>query len=74
MTLQIYAKRKEMALAGVEVEVSGERTDAGLAIHRKIRLEGNLTDEQRTRLLEIASKCPVHKSLTGKITVESRLA
>lgn len=42
-------------------------------IERDIELDGNLSDEQRGRLLEIANKCPVHKTLTSEIDVSTRL-
>lgn len=43
-------------------------------IERVIRIEGDqLTDEQRQRLLEIANRCPVHKALTNKIVVSTKL-
>ena len=42
-------------------------------IEREILLVGNLTDEQRQRLLEIANNCPVHRTLTSEIRIETRL-
>ena len=48
----------------------GEQTESSKGkidqIKRRIRLEGNLSDQERKRLTEIADKCPVHKTLTGK--------
>ena len=76
MTLRMYAGRKNWPLEDVEVrlrrqrqEVSG-RTDI---IFREIDLIGPLDDEQRQRLLEIANKCPVHRSLSSGIDVETSL-
>ncbi|HYI84389.1 MAG TPA: osmotically inducible protein C, partial [Acetobacteraceae bacterium] len=43
-------------------------------IEREIEMFGALDDEQRARLLEIADKCPVHKTLTGPIRITTRLA
>ena len=43
-------------------------------MHREIVLEGDLDDATRQKLLEIANKCPVHRTLTGDIKVRSRLA
>jgi putative redox protein len=40
---------------------------------RKIQLSGNLSEQQRNRLLEIANQCPVHKTLNSKIQIETRL-
>jgi putative redox protein len=73
MTLGVYARRKGLDLRSVEVTVEGSHVDGAFVLRRHIRVEGDLTDEQRARLLEIANKCPVHKSLTGKIVIESDL-
>jgi len=73
ITLKMYAKRKEWPLAGVRVTLSMETSDAGSTIDRRIVLEGNLSDEQRERLLQIANACPVHKILTHTITINSGL-
>lgn len=43
-------------------------------IDREIGLAGPLTDEQRTRLLEIAERCPVHRTLTSEVSIRTRLA
>jgi putative redox protein len=53
----------------------GCETKEGLVdrIEREILLVGNLTDEQRQRLLEIANNCPVHRTLTTEIHIETRL-
>jgi putative redox protein len=42
-------------------------------IERDVQFHGDLTQEQRTRLLGIASKCPVHKTLTSEIDIQTRL-
>ncbi|MET0554114.1 MAG: OsmC family protein [Vicinamibacteria bacterium] len=78
MTLTMYAQRKGWPLAGVTVRLHHERVDgpSGIAtrIDREIALAGALSDEQRQRLLEIAERCPVHRTLTSTIAIESRLA
>ena len=75
MTIKMYAERKAIPLTSVDVTLSQEKKQgAEHVIHRMVRLEGALTDEQRARLLEIANKCPVHKTLTGTIRIESDLA
>jgi hypothetical protein len=43
-------------------------------IEREILLDGNLSHGQRTRLLEIADRCPVHRTLTSEINIRTRLA
>jgi putative redox protein len=71
MTLQLYAARKGWPLESVEVEVSGAHVDGALVLTRHVRVAGALSAEQHERLLEIANKCPVHKSLTGPIRIET---
>ena len=73
MTIRMYARRKGWPLTGVSVDISHNKVhaqDSGTAtrdridrFHRVIRLEGPLDAEQRTKLLEIADKCPVHRTL-----------
>ncbi|SNS51985.1 putative redox protein [Ekhidna lutea] len=78
MTLRMYADHKKIDLQEVEVKLThdkihqqdGENSESSKGkidqIKRKIKLTGDLTDEQRKRLIEIADKCPVHKTLEGK--------
>lgn len=85
MTLRMYAIRKRWPLEDIRVRLMhgkihaedclGCETKEGLVdrIEREIVLVGNLTDEQRQRLLEIANKCPVHRTLTSEIHIETRL-
>ncbi len=73
MTVKMYADRKSLPLKSVNVDLTIHKEDDGYRLTRSIKLEGDLTEEQRTRLLEIANKCPVHKMLTGKISIESAL-
>jgi uncharacterized OsmC-like protein/alpha-beta hydrolase superfamily lysophospholipase len=87
MTLRLYAERKALPLERVTVELTHSRVHAadcadcetkeGMLdrIERAIALRGALDAEQRRRLLEIADKCPVHRTLTSEIdirTVEQR--
>lgn len=78
ITLTLYAKRKGWPLAGVTVRLNHQRVDGpqGIAttIDREIALAGALSDEQRQRLLEISERCPIHRTLTSTIAIESRLA
>lgn len=82
MTLRMYANRKNLDLNGAEVHVNHSRNHSvdceneGFIDHfdRIIELSGNLAADQRQRLMEIANRCPVHKTLEGKIKISTRLA
>ena len=82
LTVQMYARRKEWPLEWVTVRLRQERvhardcaecerTEDGFAhrIQHHLEFEGNLTDEQRARLHEIALKCPLHRTLTSEIVI-----
>jgi putative redox protein len=85
MTLGMYARRKLWPLASVVVRLRHSKIHAMDCadcetnqvmldrIDRDIELTGDLTDEQRAKLLEIADKCPVHRTLTRGIHIISRL-
>ncbi|MEL7133070.1 MAG: OsmC family protein, partial [Pseudomonadota bacterium] len=82
MTIRMYARRKEWPLDHVHVDVSHNKVHAqdANAAHgdkvdewkRRITLTGSLDDDQRQRLLEIADRCPVHRTLerTSKVMTE----
>jgi putative redox protein len=82
MTVTLYARRKGWPLERVTVRLRQQRVHAkdcaectsapeGFIhrIERAVQLEGELTEEQHTRLQEIAHKCPVHKTLSSEIVV-----
>jgi putative redox protein len=71
MTLKVYAERKGWPLKDVKVKLNGATGEGGLSITREITIDGELTAEQRQRLIEIADKCPVHRSLVGDITIST---
>ena len=73
MTLKMYAGRKEMKLDNVIVTVDIERHDDVETFSRDIQLQGNLSAEEKERLLEIAHKCPIHKALSGQIQIKTQL-
>ena len=82
MTVTLYARHKQWPLESVTVRLRQNRIHAkdckecaqnteGYVhrIERSVSFQGDLTDEQRTRLNEIAHKCPVHKTLTSPIVI-----
>ena len=73
LTLMLYARRKSWHLDGVEAEVSHDESDGVYRMRRDIRLVGKLAPEERARLLEIANKCPVHRTLSARIEIASQL-
>ena len=73
MTLKMYAGRKSMKLDNAIVTVDIERADDIEKFSREIQLIGDLSDEEKGRLLEIADKCPIHKALAGQIQIKTQL-
>lgn len=73
MTVKLYADRKEWPLQGVHVRVTGRQDEAGFLIERTLHLTGDLSDEQRARLVEIAEKCPVARTLQGTVRISTVL-
>ena len=86
MTLRMYADRKQWPLEAVTVRLKHAKIHAEDCAHcststgkidhlvREIALEGPLNDQQRERLVEIANRCPVHRTLQSEIHVTTRLA
>ena len=85
MTLNMYARRKELPVSNVVVSTRHEKIHARECedcetqkgkidrFEREIRIEGDLTEQQRQRMLEIADMCPVHRSLHAEVEIVSRL-
>jgi len=74
LTVNLYAKRKGWKLDEVLVSVQHGQEGAAYGFQRSIRLLGDLSGEERERLLDIANKCPVHKTLSGQIAIRTVLA
>lgn len=84
MTLRMYARQKGWPLDRVMVRLRHAKiyaqdcadceTKVGKVdrIERVVEIAGDLAPEQRARLLEIADKCPVHRTLTGEIKIDTR--
>ncbi len=85
MTIALYARRKGWPLSGVTIRLRHSRIHADDCadcetkqgtldrIEREIAVAGEFTEEQRTKLLEIANKCPVHRTLTSEINIQTTL-
>ena len=79
MTLRMYAERKGLPLAKVSVnlkrlpKITAEGHSDIEHIERQILLDGDLSDEQRQRLLEIANKCPVYRTLCSEFRIDSTI-
>jgi len=83
MTLRMYAERKKIPLQDVRIRLSHDRihskdcedceTKKGMLdeIHSEIHLEGDLDEAQRKRMLEIAARCPVHRTLSSEIKIRT---
>jgi uncharacterized OsmC-like protein/fermentation-respiration switch protein FrsA (DUF1100 family) len=86
MTVRMYAEQKKWPLWRVSVDLKHDKVHAADCaecetregridkIERVLTLEGELDDAQRQRLLEIANKCPVHRTLHGEVWVPTRLS
>ncbi len=86
MTVRMYADRKGWPLESVTVRLDHQRIHAKDCeecetkegridrIERELELAGPLKEQQRRRLLEIADRCPVHRTLESEVVVETHLA
>jgi len=71
LTVTMYARRKGMALDDVKVRIEHGQKEGAYALRRHIEFVGALDVDQKARLLDIANKCPVHKTLTGTIRIQT---
>jgi putative redox protein len=74
LTLQLYVEHKGWRVSRIGVAVAHKHTQGAYILERQISVEGDLNAEQRTALLRIAQACPVHKTLTGDIAINTSLA
>ncbi|MBD1435050.1 OsmC family protein [Sphingobacterium sp. DN00404] len=77
ITMRMYADRKKWDVDAIEISLSVSKQKGELQetnfIKCHIRLDGNLDETQRQRLLKIADKCPIHKILSNPIVIQSNL-
>jgi putative redox protein len=74
LTVQMYANRKNWPLESTDVEVKiTSENKVETKISRKVSFKGDLTGEQKERLLDIANKCPIHNLLHSKIDITTEL-
>lgn len=71
ITLRMYADKKGWDVSEIKVKVSTEEAEGKTIFHSSIGLTGELNEDQRKRLLQIAKLCPVHKLLSNPIEVFS---
>ncbi len=78
MTIAMYTARKQWPLESVHAEATGLRNDDKPGPYERIdlsiTLNGDLTEEQRQRILTIAGKCPVHRTLHNGVDIQTSLA
>lgn len=74
-TVRMYAYRKEWPLEAIDTQVKMEHGDTfdATRIHRTIKFTGDLSQEQRDRLLQIANLCPIHRTLRGDLSIKTEL-
>lgn len=76
-TLRMYADRKGWEVERIDVEISLhiEKSEAGQTafFDSVINISGNLSPEQKNRMIVIAGKCPIHKLLTNKVEISTKL-
>lgn len=78
LTLELYLRRKGWAVRAVQVDIEHDEAKADdgrvrYLLKRRIHIEGEVADDERARLLEIANKCPIHSILSGEIHIDSEL-
>lgn len=69
LTVTMYAKRKGWRLDDIDVRIEHGKVDQAYVLTRRIAYIGNLSAEQRDMLTAVANKCPVHKTLSGEISI-----
>lgn len=73
LTVTMVARRKQMPLQDVRVQITHEESGGVYRISRQVELVGDLDAAQREYLLGIANKCPIHRALTGRFEIATEL-
>ncbi|WP_347174766.1 OsmC family protein [Polaribacter uvawellassae] len=73
ITLRMYSERKGWELGEITVNVTQNEDENGKYVSEEISFEKEITDDQRTKLLEIAGKCPVARMVKGETRVENKI-
>lgn len=73
ITLRMYADRKQFEVDKIKVKVSNGPFDQKTVYTSEIEITGKLTPEQKDRMLQIAKLCPVHKTLTSPVEIQTQL-
>jgi putative redox protein len=75
ITMEMYAERKGWDIGDVVVDVDYEPAQRGspTKFHMVVKLPSDLPEEQREKLMTIAAKCPVHRTLEGEVMFDERL-
>ncbi len=75
ITIEMYAKRKQWNVDGLEVDVDYSPAERGCATNFKlvIKMPAHLSEDQVERLRVIAAKCPVHRTLEGEVLFDERV-
>ncbi|MCV9931760.1 OsmC family protein [Flavobacterium sp. LS1R47] len=75
ITLRMYIDRKEWDVAEINISVDFEKNAEKTVsiLSRKIEIKGNVDEAQKERLLKIANSCPIHKTLTNTIQIQTTL-
>ena len=71
MTIKGYAAKKGWVVRRVAVRLTGASVEGTYVISRHLTIEGDLEGDQRERLVDIAGKCPVHRTLTGEVVINT---
>jgi putative redox protein len=73
ITLRMYIDRKMWLVHEITVDVEMFKVAGGTLFERSLHFKGDLNDEQRKRLIQIADACPIHKILVGDIMVDTKI-